>query len=299
MALPAPNIKLAKKKPVDGLDDLVTARMPMKPAATSSTAVNEVAKPVADAARQGKTVGSGSSVPTRPSSGKESAADPLDDLARERMAAEAEIDASNAKQQMDARSRAGLGGLGLSGGAQAGAGDLARQQARTKALTMADFDKMAEDRAFTDIQRTAALDDLEMSTDIDYNKDGMIGGEKVDTAKGIGDGNVDNDITSGDQNPTGLDAQRQALAKQNEIYDTDDYSAWDENAQPGSVQEPYKYRGGKESLEAMLREIAPDALPLMKQEYDTGNPFDPKRTVYVDKFGNAYVLDATQSTRRG
>lgn len=176
MALPVPNTNLIKKKkPTDGLDDLVSARMPTKPA-TSSTAVNEVAKPVADAARQGKPAGGAPALPTRPGSGKGPAADPLDDLARERMAAEEEIDASNAKQQMDARSRAGLGGLGLSGGAQAGAGDLARQQARTKALTMADFDKMAEDREFTDIQRDAALIDFEEAYELDLNGDGRIGG---------------------------------------------------------------------------------------------------------------------------
>lgn len=298
MALPTMNTTLAKKKR-PSLDELADERMSLAPKASSATAVNEVAKPMADAARQGM---AGVSKPGAPPKGPPTSArpaDPLDDLASERMAAEAEIDASNAKQQMDQRSRAGLGGLGLSGAASAAAGDLGRQQARTKALTMADFDKMAEDRAFTDIQREAAIDDLETSTDLDYNDDGMIGGEKVDAAKGIGDGNVDNNITSSDRNPTGLDAQKQALAAQNEIYETDDYSMFDENMQPGSVQEPYKYRGGKDSLEAMLREVAPDALPLTKQEYDTGNPFDGKRTVYVDKFGNAYVLDASQSTRRG
>lgn len=296
MALPGVNTKLAKKK-LDPLDDLVDARMSVKPA-TSTTAVNEVAKPIADAARQGKTVSSGGSVPMRPSNGKGPAADPMDDLVDARSATEAEIDASNAKQQMDARSRAGLGGLGLSGGAQAGAADLARQQARTKALTMADFDKMMADQKFTDIQREAVTDDVEMAADFDYNDDGMIGGEKVGGS--IGDRNPENDVTSSDRNPVGLDAQKQALAAQNEIYDVDDYSWWDDkDAQPGSVQVPYKYRGGKESLEAMLREVAPDALPLTKQVYDTGNPTDPKRTVYVDKFGNAYVLDTTQSTRRG
>lgn len=290
MALPSVNTKLAKKR-LDPLDDLVDARMSVKPA-TSATAVDEVAKPMADAARQGK-AGTVKTSP-RPTSGK----DPMDDLVDARSATEAEIDASNAKQQMEARSRAGLGGLGLSGGAQAGAADLARQQARTKALTMADFDKMMADQKFTDIQREAVTDDVEMAADFDYNDDGFIGGEKVGGS--IGDRNPENDVTSSDRNPVGLDAQKQALAAQNEIYDVDDYSWWDDkDAQPGSVQVPYKYRGGKESLEAMLRETAPDALPLTKQVYDTGNPTDPKRTVYVDKFGNAYVLDTTQSTRRG
>jgi hypothetical protein len=175
MALPTMNAALAKKKR-PSLDELADERMSLAPKATSATAVNEVAKPMADAARQGMAGVSKPGAPPKGPSTSARPADPLDDLARERMAAAGEIDAANAKQQMDQRSRAGLGGLGLSGAASAAAGDLGRQQARTKALTMADFDKMAEDRAFTDVQRDAALADYEDAYGADINGDGRIGG---------------------------------------------------------------------------------------------------------------------------
>jgi hypothetical protein len=103
--------------------------------------------------------------------------DGMDELARARQAAAQEIDARNAQAAMDQRSRAGLGGLGLSGAASAAEGDLGRQQARTKILTMQEFDQAAEDAKFTDIQRQAALDDLEDAADIDYDGDGLIAGQ--------------------------------------------------------------------------------------------------------------------------
>jgi hypothetical protein len=225
-----------------------------------------------------------------------SGGDDLDELARERQAASQEIDAQNARASMDQRSRAGLGGLGLSGAASAAQGDLARQQARSKTLTLQEFDQNAKDQQFTDVQRRAALDDLEDAADIDYDGDGLVAGVKVDADNAVGDGNPENNVD--DVGATGLDAQKEALAAQNEIYGSDDYSLWDDNAQPGSVQEPYKYRGGKDSLERMLGEVAPGALPLVKSEQDTGNPLDPKRVVYTDQFGNSYVLGDSK-TRRG
>lgn len=103
--------------------------------------------------------------------------DGMDELARARQAAAQEIDAQNARAAMDQRSRAGLGGLGLSGAASASEGDLARTQARSKVLTMQQFDQAAEDAKFTDVQRRAALDDLEDAADIDYDGDGLIAGQ--------------------------------------------------------------------------------------------------------------------------
>jgi hypothetical protein len=116
--------------------------------------------------------------------------DGMDELARARQAAAQEIDARNAQAAMDQRSRAGLGGLGLSGAASAAEGDLARQQARTKVLTMQEFDQAAEDAKFTDIQRQAALDDLEDAADTDYDGDGDVAGEPV--GETIGDGDLEN-----------------------------------------------------------------------------------------------------------
>lgn len=108
---------------------------------------------------------------------KDPGGDGMDELARARQAAAQEIDAQNARAAMDQRSRAGLGGLGLSGAASAAEGDLARTQARSKVLTMQQFDQAAEDAKFTDIQRQAALDDLEDAADIDYDGDGLIAGQ--------------------------------------------------------------------------------------------------------------------------
>ena len=108
MALPStPTTLPKKKKPLVDLDMLADSRLSTP--ASSKTAVDEVAKPMADAARQGKAgTTSPRKVTTDPRQGALKPADPLDDLAAERMAASDDIDASNARQQMDARSRAGL-----------------------------------------------------------------------------------------------------------------------------------------------------------------------------------------------
>jgi hypothetical protein len=203
--------------------------------------------------------------------------DPLDDLARERMAAEAEIDASNARQQMDQRSRAGLGGLGLSGAASAAAGDLGRQQARTKALTMADFDKMAEDRAFTDIQREAAIDDLEMSTDIDYNDDGMIGGEKVGGK--VGDGDVENDPK---KKPADAEDAKRALDEAKALLSTQDLFINDRDTGAGTKEEPYTF-DSMAALAKWFRETTGMEPVFDSQSYGG-------QLVIQDQFGNWYTL---------
>jgi hypothetical protein len=337
MPIPRPDTRRAppppkRMLPMDDLDELVTARAPAKPStdmAAGMGAKKPVTKVVTDREKerrdayeqdqrdQAASAGQGDGVQydggadddrdkqdklveaeydKREKADGVDGGDDLDELAQQRQAASDEIDAKNAQAAMDQRSRAGLGGLGLSGAASAAEGDLARQQGRTKTLTMQEFDQAAEDQNFTEIQRRAALDDLEDAADIDYDGDGMVAGVKVDEAAGVGDGNPENDVDT--VGATGLDAQKEALAAQNEIYSSDDYSLWDTDAQPGSVQEPYKYRGGKDSLERMLSEIAPGALPLTKSEQDTGNPLDPKRVVYTDAFGNSYVL-GDDKTRRG
>lgn len=269
MALPGVNTKLAKKK-LDPLDDLVDARMSVKPA-TSSTAVNEVAKPMADAARQGK-AGTAETSP-RPASGK----DPMDALVDARSATEAEIDASNAKQQMDARSRAGLGGLGLSGGAQAGAADLARQQARTKALTMADFDKMAEDRAFTDIQRDAAILDYEESYDRDLDGDGFVAGEKVGGK--IGDGDVENDPK---KKPQDEEEILRALDAATSSLPSKDLYLGDREGVPGSKEVPYLF-GSMAELARWFRETTGQEPVFSSESYGS-------TLVITDQYGNHYAL---------
>ena len=105
-----------------------------------------------------------------------SEASDLDDVATQRMAASDEIDASNAQATQEQRARSGLMGGGLSGASSAMEGDLARQQGRGKVLAMQDFDRQAEDDDFTDIQRAAAIADLEDAYEADINGDGVIGG---------------------------------------------------------------------------------------------------------------------------
>jgi hypothetical protein len=212
-------------RPFDDLDGLAASRMPAKPSTERPVGATQPAKAIdgtrsdkrederrrADEqaqAAQAEAAGQGGGV--QYTSGKASDKDArdkqmeaglaakgddgMDELARARQAAAQEIDARNAQAAMDQRSRAGLGGLGLSGAASAAEGDLARQQARTKVLTMQEFDQAAEDAKFTDIQaaedakftdiqRRAALDDLEDAADTDYNGDGRIAGQTAGERK--------------------------------------------------------------------------------------------------------------------
>lgn len=228
MAIPRPDTRRQPPKlppqmrPFDDLDGLAASRMPAKPSTERPVGATQPAKAIdgtrsdkrederrrADEqaqAAQAEAAGQGGGV--QYTSGKASDKDArdkqmeaglaakgddgMDELARARQAAAQEIDARNAQAAMDQRSRAGLGGLGLSGAASAAEGDLARQQARTKALTMQEFDQAAEAAKFTGIQRQTALDDLEDASDTDYNNDGMVSGRKVGGK--IGDGDPDND----------------------------------------------------------------------------------------------------------
>jgi hypothetical protein len=214
-------------RPFDDLDGLAAARMPAKPSTERPAGATQAPKAIdgtrsdkrederrradqqaqaeqAEAAGQGGGVQyTGGKADFKDARDKQMEAalkakegdDGMDELARARQAAAQEIDARNAQAAMDQRSRAGLGGLGLSGAASAAEGDLARQQARTKILTMQEFDQAAEDAKFTDIQRQAALDDLEDANDTDYNNDGMVSGRKVGGK--IGDGDPENDPFTG------------------------------------------------------------------------------------------------------
>lgn len=213
MAIPRPDTRRQPPKlppqmrPFDDLEDLASSRMPSKPstdrapasgmpapkAIESMSSRREAARREADQlaqAVQGEATGQGGGVQYTGGKKDDQAArdkymeaglaakgDGMDELARARQAAAQEIDAQNARAALAQRSRAGLGGLGLSGAASAAEGDLARTQARSKVLTMQQFDQAAEDAKFTDIQRQAALDDLEDAAGIDYNDDGLIGGQ--------------------------------------------------------------------------------------------------------------------------
>ena len=185
-------------RPFDDLDGLAASRMPpAKPSPDLSVGATEQQQDVLVRSprkpRPGLGLqGYGAKKPGGDKAEEEAPkSDGMDELALARQAAAQEIDAQNARAAMDQRSRAGLGGLGLSGAASASEGDLARTQARSKVLTMQQFDQAAEDAKFTDIQRQAALDDLEDAADTDYNDDGKVAGEPVGGT--IGDGDLEND----------------------------------------------------------------------------------------------------------
>lgn len=232
MPIPRPDTRRQPPKlppqmrPFDDLEDLAASRMPAKPSTErpmgatpppksieSTSARRDAERRQADQAAQAaqaEAAGQGGGVQYTGGKKDDQAArdkqmeaalkakggdDGMDELARARQAAAQEIDAQNARAAMDQRSRAGLGGLGLSGAASMAEGDLARQQARSKALTMQQFDQAAEDQKFSDVQRRAALDDLEDAADVDYNNDGMVAGRKVGGK--IGDGDPENDPYTG------------------------------------------------------------------------------------------------------
>ena len=208
-------------RPFDDLDGLAASRMPAKPSterpmgATQPPAAIESRSDKKEAERRradeqaqsAQSEGAGQGGGVQYSGGKKDAIDArdkymeaglaakgddgMDELARARQAAAQEIDAQNARAAMDQRSRAGLGGLGLSGAASASEGDLARTQARSKVLTMQQFDQAAADQEFAEIQRRATLDELEDVADTDYNDDGMVAGKPIGGK--IGDGDPDND----------------------------------------------------------------------------------------------------------
>lgn len=219
MPIPRPDTRRApppprRMLPMDDLDDLADARAPVRPStdmAAGVAAKKPVAKVVTDRERQAREAYERDQRDQAEAAGQDQGAqggpkdwrdaqdklveaeyarrkasgggDDLDDLAQQRQAASDEIDAKNAQAAMDQRSRAGLGGLGLSGAASAAESDLARVQGRTKTLTMQEFDQAAEDQAFTEMQRRAALDDLEDAADIDYDGDGKIAGQTEDERK--------------------------------------------------------------------------------------------------------------------
>jgi hypothetical protein len=189
MAMPVPNTTLVKKKkPLDDLDELANARMG---AAKSETAVEAVAKPVAESARQANTY-----APRQQ--------DPAVGMSEQQLARKAaldELEAGKAKALQDASARAGAGGFGLSGATAALASDIGKVQDRNKVLTMAEFDKRARDEAFADLQRDVATQDYEDAYDIDRNNDGLINGVKVGGLIGDGDPNNDPDTTKSEDKP--------------------------------------------------------------------------------------------------
>ena len=94
----------------------------------------------------------------------------------ERQAALEQLQADKAKNLQGTAARAGAAGLGLSGGTNTLMADTARVADRTAITSMAALDKSQLDDRFTDVQREAALADLEAADHRDYDGDGLIAG---------------------------------------------------------------------------------------------------------------------------
>lgn len=304
----AQKTKLAPKsaqprKLIDDLDEIAAARVPVAKPAESKTAVAD-AKTRADWVRNDpadfRAKNPAPAKPTGPQRGqipptRGQSKDPLDDVADARMAAEQDIDAANARATLEQRARSGLMGGGLSGASSAAEGDLARQQGRSKTLALQEFDRQAKADDFTDIQREAAIMDLEDAYDTDINGDGTVNGRPIGSS-GVGDGNPENDIGEA---AGGADAEREALSAANEALGSADYSWWDADSQPGSAEEPFEYAGTKVGLEARIAESAPGALPLTKLVVSRGAGAG-EITIWVDQYGNHYTLidDGNAPSRR-
>lgn len=277
MAMPVPNTTLAKtkKKPLDDLDELASARMG---GAKSETAVDAVAKPTADAARTGS-VPKTQQMPKGPQTATFSAgqADPLDELATQRAAAAAELDAGKARALQDASARAGAGGFGLSGATAALSSDIGKVQDRNKVLTMAEFDKRADDQKFTDIQRRAALDDLESAADIDYNDDGLIMGDKVGGK--IGDGDIENDPKV---KPADEEDAKRALDEAKAALSVQDLYINDRDTGSGTKEEPFVF-DSMAALAKWFRDTTGMEPVFSSQRYGD-------QLVIQDQFGNWYTL---------
>lgn len=292
MALPAP--KLPVKRPGnlrpppvdDDLDAVVSAQMGVEknkalaPGFTGKAAPEKARPPQPEAPP--KQESPRGKVPTR----AQAPVDDLDEVVDERMAAEEEIDVRNAQATQESRARSGLMGGGLSGASSAAEGDLANQQARSKALALQDFDRQAENDDFTDIQRQAAIADLEDAYDTDVDGDKMINGRPIDIKGGIGDGNPENDpdndgeFKNDDQQAA---ASAEDLAKKNtKELKSDDLLMGDENTEPGTQEEPWVFEGNIQDLTGYLRDTG--AWPLTQIEYGGV-------TMFRDQHGNVYVLD--------
>jgi hypothetical protein len=109
---------------------------------------------------------------------------------RERKAAEEQLRVDKAKALQGAGARAGLTGLGLSGGSAALQADIGRASDRGAILTMADLGRKQSDEDFQAIQRQAAIDDLEDAQDKDLDNDNDVNG--VPVGDGVGDADPEN-----------------------------------------------------------------------------------------------------------
>lgn len=117
----------------------------------------------------------------------------LSDLARmqldqqhEYAAREADLKASKAQALQQAEARAGLGGMGLSGGTAALVGDVSRVQDRGVTEDLMDLARSQRGEQFDFVKQQAALDDLETSENRDIDGDGKVAGVKADGITGDG-----------------------------------------------------------------------------------------------------------------
>jgi len=139
------------------------------------------------------------------------------------IARDQEMQSEAAKNQAAASARAGLGGFGLSGGSAAMLADIGSADARNRIEALAQLERDLKDENFQDVQRTAAINDLEDADDTDYDGDGFIGGKPVGGV--IGDRDPDNNpLGKGEKDPEAIAPEGGGKAKRIEDMTDEEFN---------------------------------------------------------------------------
>lgn len=214
------------------------------------------------------------SVPASPPQSPE-----LDSLAKlraqqeaDKKAAQEDLAASKARALQTAEARAGAAGLGLSGGTTALLSDVNRQQDRSKVQALSDLDRSQRDAQFTEVQRLAAIQDLEEQTGQDINGDGVKG-------KPLEPGETPESVKKDEQSA----ARRDRVAGLTSV----DIGNLDFDTGPGTKEEPFEI--DRSDLDDMAREgFEFTKFKYRVQSKDTGH--DQDFTLLVDQNGRYYIV---------
>lgn len=196
-----------------------------------------------------------------------------DRLARER-----------AEELQGLASRMNLGGMGLSVSSGEFLGNQGRNIDEQQQQQLQDYENHLDEQDFAGIQRQAELDDLEMADDYDYNKDGMVGGEKVGGK--IGDRDPDNNP------PPSAAPGKEGDRDRQKIYDgaeTVDLGLGGDDTR-GSADTPYlTTTAGMHDLEEQGIILTPD--PTYDEEASLyGKTFGHADKRYRDQYGHYWFI---------
>lgn len=203
----------------------------------------------------------------------------LKELASSRYALQQQQQVDKVKAEQQAAAAAGISGMGLSGGDLSLQRQVANEADRGDAIALQQFDQNTSNQKWTDVQRQAALDDLETSEDVDLNHDGTVNGKPVGGANG--DGNPDN-------NPPDA-ADDKGRQKLRDAAQTVDLGLGGDDT-PGSEDTPYlTTRKGKSDLEAQGLILTPDP-NYAKSRSLYGSTFGAGDRMYVDQDGHHWFI---------